>query len=220
MKKSILSLAIVSLFTSSAALASYEAGDFVVRAGATMVSPDSGKSGVDLNGADSGLTVSVDDNTQLGLNFVYFFDSNWAIEVLAATPFTHDVKLQAGGEETTLGEVTHLPPTVSAIYYFDTGTKFQPYVGAGLNYTIFFDEEFSSTYEEAGFSDLELDGSLGFAVQVGADYQLNDNWHVNASVRYIDIATEAKFTVADSIKGSSDIDVDPMVYSVMLGYKF
>ncbi|TRX58169.1 OmpW/AlkL family protein [Thalassomonas sp. M1454] len=220
MKKSILSLALVSLFTSSAALASYEAGDFVVRAGATMVSPDDGKSGVDLNGADSGLTVSVDDNTQLGLNFVYFFDSNWAVEVLAATPFTHDVKLQAGDTETTLGEVTHLPPTVSAVYYFDTGSKFQPYVGAGLNYTIFFDEEFSSTYKEAGFKDLELDGSLGFAVQVGADYQLNDNWHVNASVRYIDIATEAKFKVADIANGSADIDVDPMVYSVMLGYKF
>lgn len=220
MKKSILSLTIVSLFTSSAALASYEAGDFIVRGGATMVSPDSDKSGVDLDGADSGLTVSVDDDTQLGLNFVYFFDSNWAVEVLAATPFTHDVKLQNGDEETTLGEVTHLPPTVSAIYYFDTGTKLQPYLGAGLNYTIFFDEELSSTYEDAGYDDFELDGSLGFAIQVGADYQLNNNWHLNASVRYIDIATEAKFTVADSIKGSSDIDVDPMVYSVMLGYKF
>lgn len=233
MKKSILSLALVSLFTSSAALASYEAGDFVIRGGATMVSPDSGKAGVYVEalGGNTPLSVSVEDDTQLGLNFVYFFDSNWAIEVLAATPFTHEVKIHdpqgisedvlgADVDGATLAEVTHLPPTISALYYFDTGTKFLPYVGAGLNYTIFFDEEFKSGPESLGFNDLELDGSLGFAVQVGADYQLNEKWHVNASVRYIDIATEAKFKVGDSITGSSDIDVDPMVYSVMLGYKF
>lgn len=231
MKKSILGLALVSLFTSSAALASYEAGDFVIRGGITTVSPDSGKAGVyvdALGSAETGLSVSVEDDTQLGLNFVYFFDSNWAIEVLAATPFTHDVKLHGTtlGDEldgTTLAEVTHLPPTVSAIYYFDTGTKFQPYVGAGLNYTIFFDEEFSSGYKDAGMSDLELDGSFGFAVQVGADYQLNEKWHVNASVRYIDISTDVSFDSGSTLAlgdGSAEVDVDPMVYSVMLGYKF
>ncbi|WP_068547015.1 OmpW/AlkL family protein [Thalassotalea crassostreae] len=221
MKKNLISLALVSLLASNAAIAaSYQEGDFVVRGGATMVAPDDGKAGVYLDGTNSGLEVSVDDNTQLGLNFVYFFDRNWAVEVLAATPFTHDVQLHAGNEETTLAEVTHLPPTVSAIYYFNTGSKFKPYVGAGLNYTVFFDEEFQSGFEEAGFSDLELDGSFGFALQVGADYQLNDKWHVNASARYIDIGTEANFLVADSIKGTADVDVDPMVFSLMLGYKF
>ncbi|WNC68574.1 OmpW family outer membrane protein [Thalassotalea nanhaiensis] len=221
MKKNLISLALVSLLASNAAVAaSYEAGDFVIRGGVTMVEPDSGKSGIDLAGEDSGLTLSVDDNTQLGLNFVYFFDSNWAIEVLAATPFTHDVKLQAAGTETTLAEVTHLPPTVSAVYYFDTGSKFMPYVGAGLNYTIFFDEEFDSTYKDAGFSNLELDGSFGFALQVGADYQLNEKWHINASARYIDIGTDATFDVGGASIGESSVDVDPMVYSLMLGYKF
>lgn len=221
MKKNLISLAVVSLLASNAAVAaSYEAGDFVVRGGVTMVSPDQGKSGIDLAGEDSGLTLSVEDNAQLGLNFVYFFDSNWAVEVLAATPFSHDVKLQAGDTETTLAEVTHLPPTISAIYYFDTGSKLMPYVGAGLNYTIFFDEEFDSTYKDAGFSNLELDGSLGFALQVGADYQINDKWHLNASARYIDISTDATFDVGGDSIGKSTVDVDPMVYSVMLGYKF
>ncbi|MEW6997537.1 OmpW family protein [Colwelliaceae bacterium BS250] len=220
MKKSILSLALLATLISAPVLASYEAGDIVVRAGATMVDPNTDKTGIDLAGEASGLTLSVEDNTQLGLNFVYFFDSNWAIELLAATPFTHDVKLQAAGVETTLGEVSHLPPTLSAIYYFDTGTKFMPYVGAGLNYTIFFDEEFTSTYKDAGFSNLELDGSFGFSLQVGADYQLNEKWHINASARYIDIATDATFDVGGDSIGSASIDVDPMVYSLMLGYKF
>lgn len=220
MKKSILSLALLATLSSASVLASYEAGDIVVRGGVTMVDPNSDKTGIYLAGEASGLTLSVEDNTQLGLNFVYFFDSNWAVELLAATPFTHDVKIQADGVESTLGEVTQLPPTLSAIYYFDTGTKFMPYVGAGLNYTIFFDEEFDSAYQDAGFSNLELDGSFGFSVQVGADYQLNEKWHINASARYIDIATDATFDVGGDSIGTASIDVDPMVYSLMLGYKF
>ncbi len=218
MKKTLLTLALLSTL-STAALAN-QAGDILVRGGLTMVAPDTGKSDVLLSGEPSGLTLSVDDNTQLGLNFVYFFDTNWAVEVLAATPFTHDVKLQDGNVETKLAEVSHLPPTVSAIYYFDTNSAFKPYVGAGINYTIFFSEDFSSTYQDAGFSNLELDGSFGLSAQIGADYHINDKWHVNASVRYIDINSDASFDVAGDSIGSASIDVDPMVYSIMLGYKF
>jgi outer membrane protein len=185
-----------------------------------MVDPANNKANVLLDGADSGLDVSVDDNTQLGLNFVYFYDKNWAVELLAATPFTHDVKLHAGGTTTKLGEVSQLPPTLSALYYFNTNSAFKPYVGAGINYTIFFDDKFSSTYKEAGFSDLDLDGSFGLSFQLGADYQLDEKWSLNASARYIDIDTDANFEVGGTVNGKAEVEVDPMVYSLMLGYKF
>lgn len=233
MKKSLITLAVLSTLSFGALAQGYQAGDFVVRGGLTMVDPNNDKSGVYVEalGGDTPLSISVDDNTQLGLNFVYFFDSNWAIEVLAATPFTHDVTIHdpqgisegvfgVNVDGVTLAEVTQLPPTVSAIYYFDTSSPFKPYVGAGLNYTIFFDEDFKSAPKNLGFNDLELDGSFGFAVQVGADYELNDNWHVNASARYIDIGTDVNFKIGEDIKGSANVDVDPMVFSLMLGYKF
>jgi outer membrane protein len=217
MKKSLLAIALLSSL-STVALAN-EAGDILIRGGITMVSPDSGKSAVFLDGADSGLTLSPDDDTQLGLNFVYFFDSNWAIELLAATPFDHDIKLQS--ESTTLlADSKQLPPTLSALYYFDTDSAFKPYVGLGINYTVFFDNSFTSTYSDAGFSDLDMDNSFGYAVQVGADYDLGDNWSINISARYIDISTDASFTVGGTTDGSASVDVDPMVYSVMLGYTF
>jgi outer membrane protein len=232
MKKNLITLAVLSTLSLTAVATDYKAGDIVVRGGATMVSPDSGKSGVYVEalGGDTPLSLSVDDNTQLGLNFVYFYDNNWAVEVLAATPFTHDVTVHdpqaisqglfgANVDGVTLAEVSQLPPTVSALYYFDSSSKFKPYVGVGINYTIFFDEDFKSTPESLGFNDLELDGSFGFALQVGADYQLNEKWHVNASARYIDIGTDAHFNIGD-IKGSAEVDIDPMVYSIMLGYKF
>jgi outer membrane protein len=184
MKKSLLTLAVLASVSLNAISADYKAGDIVVRGGATMVSPDSGKSTVYVEalGCDTPLTVSVDDNTQLGFNFVYFYDNNWAIEVLAATPFTHDITIHdpqgiSGGlfganvDGAKLAEVTQLPPTVSALYYFDSTSSLKPYVGIGINYTIFFDEDFNSTPESLGFNDLELDGSFGFSIQIGADYQ-------------------------------------------------
>ncbi|MGB0937876.1 MAG: OmpW/AlkL family protein [Colwellia sp.] len=226
MKKSILTIALLSSLSSMAF--ANQGGDLLVRGGATMVTPDSGQTPIYLAGNNpEGLALSVDDNTQLGLNVVYFFDSNWAIEVLAATPFTHDVTIHdpqnalgAGVDGAKLAEVTHLPPTLSALYYFDTGSAFKPYVGLGLNYTIFFDEEFEEATQGLELTNLELDGSFGYSVQVGLDYDLGGNWSVNGSARYIDISSDATFDVGGNNIGSASIDVDPMVYSLMLGYTF
>jgi len=226
MKKTLLALAVLTSISVSSHAVEYQAGDIVVRGGATLVNPDSNKANVALNGDDSaGLQISVDDNTQLGLNGLYFFDQNWAVELLAATPFTHDITVHdknavLGVDGAKLAEVTHLPPTVSAIYYFDVHSNFKSYVGVGINYTVFFEEEFEAAPKSLGFNDLSLDSSFGLALQVGADYYLDENWHVNASVRYIDIETDASFKVGSSINGSADVSIDPMVYSLMIGYKF
>jgi len=223
MKKSLLTIALLS--TLSTAAFAHQAGDILVRGGATSVNPDSENTAVLLSGADSTMSLSVDDNTQLGLNLVYFYDSNWAVELLAATPFTHEVTLNdpnavLGVDGAKLAEVTHLPPTLSALYYIDTNSAFKPYVGVGINYTVFFEEEFEAAPKSLGLTNLKLDGSFGLAVQLGADYEINKNWSVNFSARYIDISTDATFDVAGDNIGKATVDVDPMVYSLMVGYKF
>ncbi|MGY2437821.1 OmpW/AlkL family protein, partial [Escherichia coli] len=91
-----------------------------------------------------------------------------------------------------LGSVKHLPPTLSLVYYpLDSKSAFQPYVGAGINYTWFFDDKLSSEAEGAGFRGLDMKDSWGWAAQIGADYMLTDNLMINAQVRYIDIDTTA-----------------------------
>ncbi|OEF25440.1 OmpW/AlkL family protein [Vibrio rumoiensis] len=228
MKKSLLALSLLTAglavpFSANAAL---EKGDFLIRAGAVTVAPNDSSSGIKAGSDDLGGYASVDNNTQLGLNFAYMVADHWAVELLAATPFSHDVSLggsPAGLDSLNggLGNVKHLPPTLSVLYYpMDSSSKFQPYAGVGVNYTMFFDESVDSSAKAKGFSNLELDNSWGLAGQIGMDYFITDNITLNAQVRYIDIDTNATVDLEGVGNLNVDVDIDPWVYMVGIGYKF
>lgn len=102
---------------------------------------------------------NVSNNTQLGLTFTYMATDNIGVELLAATPFRHKVGTAATGNIAT---VHHLPPTLMAQWYFgDSSSKLRPYIGAGINYTTFFDESVNDTGKKTGISDLSLKDSWG-----------------------------------------------------------
>ena len=193
--------AVVAFVGLSPAVAAHETGDYLLRVGVGVVDPKS----------NNGDVVSVDSGAAVVFNGSYFFSPNWAFEVLAATPFSHDIKLASNG--TKVGETKHLPPTFSLQYHFDTQGAFKPYVGAGLNYTIFFDE---STSGPLAGSDLSLDDSFGLAAQVGSDFELSETMFLNLDVRWIDINTDAELDGA----ALEEVEIDPIVYSLTVGWKF
>jgi outer membrane protein len=218
-------LLLSSAIAMSAPTMAYEAGDILLRVGTATVAPESKSD--DLKGI-AGEAVSANDNTQVGISGTYMLTSNIGIEVLGATPFTHDIKAKGGTlNGTPIAEVKHLPPTVSAQYYFmDNTSALQPYVGAGLNVTVFFDENLTTEMKGAGYEKVSLDSSVGLAVQAGVDYSFNENMFVNASAMYAQIGTTATIDDTsgnDGAFGSQvvvDYDLDPMVYRVNFGYKF
>ena len=165
------------------------------------------------------MTVGADSNTQLGLTGTYMLTDHVGIGLLAATPFEHTLGLKNSPDNGSLADIKHLPPTLTLQYYFSPNTNIQPYIGAGINYTTFFDEEFTSKHKAQGYNSLKLKDSWGVALEAGIDYQLSDNLLANASVWYIDIDTEASFKVGNT-KAKVDVKLDPWVYMVGLGYKF
>ncbi|CAD5108904.1 OmpW/AlkL family protein [Zestomonas carbonaria] len=228
MYKSLAAASLTALALASPLAQAHQAGDIIVRAGAVTVDPreDSGDIYVGALGTKvAGSGATLDSNTQLGLNFAYMITDNLGVELLAATPFSHSVGVKGmpgpfAGLNGKLGETKHLPPTVSLVYYpLDSKSVFQPYAGIGINYTWFFDNDTSSSAEAKGFSGLDLDDSWGLAAQLGLDYMLTDQLMLNAQVRYIDIDTTGT-THFGGAKVKVDVDVDPMVYMVGLGYKF
>ncbi len=228
MRTSLFTASLLALAIASPLAHAHQAGDIIVRAGAITVDPQESSSDIWVGalGMDvAGTKATLDSDTQLGLNFAYMLTNNIGIELLAATPFSHDVGVKGmpggfAGLNGKLGSLKHLPPTLSVVYYpLDASSAFQPYVGAGINYTWFFDTKLSSEAEGKGFSGLDMKDSWGLAAQVGMDYMLTDNIMLNAQVRYIDIETTGTTNIlGDKVK--VDVDVDPFVYMVGLGYKF
>ncbi|MFS2159003.1 OmpW family protein [Pseudomonas sp. Pseusp122] len=228
MNKSLLSASLVALALSTPLVAqAHEPGDFIVRAGAARVVPNEDSGNVKLDGTKvSGTKATVDNSTQLGLTFAYMITNHIGVELLAATPFSHTVSVKGlgAGLDGKLADVKQLPPTLSLQYYpMDSASKFQPYVGVGLNYTKFFDTDLSGTRKQEGFSNLKLKDSVGFAGQVGMDYMLTDRIMLNASVWYVDIDTKASVDGPSALsvgKTKVNVDIDPWVYMVGVGYKF
>lgn len=224
MRKSLFALSILATALAAPFAQAYQAGDIILRAGAATVSPNEDSSTIytTATGSLSGTKATLDSDTQLGLTGTYMLTDNLGIGLLAATPFQHQVSIKGMplGLDGKLADVKHLPPTLSLQYFpLHASSRLQPYVGAGINYTVFFDEDLTSQRETQGFSNLELDDSWGLALEAGVDYALTENVLLNATVWYLDIDTTA---TADSAFGKVkvDVDVDPWVYMVGLGYKF
>ena len=216
-----------SILAMAGAAQAHEAGSFIVRAGAATVDPREDSGTLKFDGVSAaGTQATLDSDTQLGLTFSYMLSDRLGVELVGATPFEHEVGVKGlgAGLDGKLADVKHLPPTVLLQYYpMNPDSAVQPYVGAGINYTTFFEEDLTSTRKAQGFSDLELDDSWGLALEAGVDYMLTDKLLVNASVWYMDIETDAtvKGPTALSISETKvNVDVDPWVYMVGLGYKF
>ena len=191
----------------------YEAGTWVLRAGVGVVAPDSDNLVIDPD-----TIVEVDDGTSLTLTGTYVFSNpNWAFDVLASWPFNHDIML--GGVK--IAETDHLPPTFSLQYHFLPDATFQPYVGAGVNWTTFFGTDVTQDLTDlTGVTDIDLDDSFGLALQLGADWTFGDRWLLNFDFRWIDI--ESDLTASDGVDSAElgTVKIDPWVYAVNVGFRF
>lgn len=222
MKKALVLAAALAAATPALA---HEAGSFIVRAGAAHVAPNDSSSRISttVTGPMAGTKATVGSDTQLGLTFAYMLTDHIGIELLAATPFSHQVNVKGvgGGIDGKMADVKHLPPTLTLQYYpMEKASRWQPYVGAGINYTVFFDEKLTSEQKTNGFSKLSLSDSWGLALQVGMDYMLTDRLMFNAAVWHIDIDTKARMRHSTLGSTKVDVDIDPWVFMVGLGYKF
>lgn len=163
-----------------------------------------GKGTVNQNGASTG----VDNAIVPEVDLTYFFTKNIAAELIAATS---EHTISAGGAD--LGDAWILPPTLTVQYHFQPEEKFSPYVGAGLNYSMFYGEDANSPY-----SKLDVDGGMGWALQAGFDYWLSDNWGLNFDVKYVDLNVDVR--VNSGAASADNVELNPWIVGVGASYKF
>ena len=179
-------------------------GDITLGFGIHSVTPDSGAS------TTTAGQIDVDANIRPTLTAEYFVADNLGVELLVAWPFEHDINLVGTGK---IGSTKHLPPTLSLQYHFTNQSKVTPFVGAGINYTYFFDD--TATGPLAGTS-LDLSDSWGFALHAGLDYAISPKGALRADIRYIDIETDVR--VGGAPIGT--VKIDPWVFGVAYVHKF
>ncbi len=156
------------------------------------------------------LKTDVDNAYVPEVDVTYFFTDHVAAELIAATA-EHSIK--AGTND--VGDTWILPPTLTLQYHFTPDQKFSPYVGAGINYSMFYGED-----EGTGFNNLDVDGGFGYAVQAGFDYWLNDNWGLNFDAKYIDLQVDVDVNLGATALQAHDVDLNPWILGAGVSYRF
>jgi outer membrane protein len=208
MKPLVAALAIASfagLFATGDAVA--QDSGWMVRGRLTHLGMDN-KSDAALGGAVPADAITVNNKWIPELDVSYFFNKNVAAELVLTIPQKQDVSISGG----KIGTFKHLPPTLLAQWHFDGMGAFKPYVGLGINYTIFGSENMSV----AGTPVTLSNSSVGPAVQLGVDYKLSGKWYLNADLKKVYIKTDV------NLGGNkiSSLSVDPLLLSIGVGYRF
>ena len=200
---------------------SLSAQNWQVRLRGVAVQPNE-KSEVSAIGGD----VNISNSFIPELDFTYFFNKNVAAELILGTT-KHDVKTTGsnltaiGGPasaEVDLGSVWLLPPTLTLQYHFYPTKTLKPYLGAGLNYTIFY-----SVDEGSVVKGLDYDNAVGFALQGGLDYMLNDKYFLNFDIKKLFLKTDVNVDAtnpASGLKIPAEVNIDPLLIGFGVGMKF
>lgn len=195
-------------------------GDILVRLRGIVVAPNE-KSGSVLP-AFPGEKVSIDNAVAPEIDVTWMASDHIGFELIAAT-----TKHSASGRTGTTGSIGKLastwvlPPTLTAQYHFLPDAPVRPYVGAGVNYTLFYSEDASGALESAvGQTKVHMSDSFGWAAQAGVDIDLNDRLFLNIDVKYIDIDTTARLSTTAAGVQKVHVDLDPLVFGVGVGMRF
>jgi outer membrane protein len=178
------------------------AGDVLVRMRGISIMPNVGTSNT-----LSTLNADVNNAIVPELDFTYMIRDNIGVELILATS-RHQVTSNLGA----LGGVNVLPPTLLLQYHFNHQGKIRPYIGAGLNYTYFYNDGLSAGGQSIAVSR----SSFGPALQAGVDVQVTKTVFVNADIKKIWISTDA--TLGGAPIGT--LRIDPLVVGVGVGMKF
>lgn len=170
------------------------------------------------NGQSSGvqdLNIKAQNRWIPEFDISYFFTKNIAAELVLTWPQQVNIYGNLGQGQQNIGKITALPPSLLAQYHFTDLGAFKPYVGAGVNYTIFGNRQ---NFPAVGNAVQVEPSSVGFVGQVGMDYMLDKNWGLNVDVKYATMATNVQYVSGGANIGK--LTLNPWMPAFGVTYKF
>ncbi|WP_245454311.1 OmpW/AlkL family protein [Aquabacter cavernae] len=160
----------------------------------------------------AGSSLSYSDSVVPELDISYFFTKNIAAElILGVTPHNIYGAGTLGG--LNVGKVWLLPPTLTLQYHFTDFGAFKPYVGVGVNYTVFFN---TKTYDTQS---LDVKNTFGWAVQAGFDYMIDKHWGVNVDIKKLFLEPDFTVGVGNAVL-TGTADLNPWIVGGGVTYRF
>jgi outer membrane protein len=198
---------------------------WMIRVRALGVLPDGSGSSVNVAGnaalssPNSGL--SIGNSVVPELDISYFFTQNIAAELILGVT-RHSISGTGALDGLDVGKAWLLPPTATLQYHFTDFGAFKPYVGAGVNYTVFFNQSAANTASVNGLTvtNLHISNSFGAAVQFGFDYMLDKHWGLNVDVKKLWLRPDYSATVNGNIPVTGRANIDPWLVGAGVTYKF
>ncbi|MGE3610388.1 MAG: OmpW family protein [Bacteriovoracaceae bacterium] len=206
MKNFLKTLPLVGLMFSSIALAADN--NMMVRMRSITVMPSEKGTPTRVGG-----DVKLSDATVPELDFTYFFNDHFAAELILASTQHRAAANKTSLNNLDLGEVSLLPPILLAQYHHTMG-KWKPYIGAGLNYTIFYN------IEPGVARSVHYKNSMGYAWQVGTDYEFLPNTYINFDIKKLYVSTDVEVNTYSNGTVKADVDINPWIVGLGLGYRF
>jgi outer membrane protein len=108
-----------------------------------------------------------------------------------------------------------------------TGTPFKPYIGAGVNYTIFY-----SADKGPVVNGIDYKNKFGFATQLGFDYDISKKLFINIDVKKIFLKTDVRVDASNLTPSgnpslspvlqniNADVKINPWVIGLGIGRRF
>jgi len=213
-----LALAAATTFAAGAASAQTapvrgkQAGDIVVGLSAIGLLPTNGGRVDAIGGKPEASNTATPQ-----LDFSYFFTPNIALNLIAATT-RHDVSVRDSAlGDVDLGRVWALPPTLTLQFHPLPQSRFSPYAGLGVNYTVFYAE---GGRRNPAVTDVSIGNSWGLALNAGVDYEVARRWALNFDVKKI-FFLEPDVKVDTALgRINARADINPWVIGAGLRYRF
>ena len=161
--------------------------------------------------SESGLSYS--DTVIPEADISYFFTDNISAELILGTTYAN---VRGEGSIAGLGEIGKtwlLPATMTLLSPFADFGAFQPYLGAGVNYTVFYNQSGKSA------DSLDVKNTFGVALQAGFDYMFDEHWGANMDVKKIFLRPDFDATVGGAdVSGKAKLD--PWLIGAGITYRF
>jgi outer membrane protein len=93
-------------------------------------------------------------------------------------------------------------------------SRFSPYVGVGVNYTVAYSEGGSRS---PGITDVDVRNAWGFALNAGFDYEISPNWLANVDVKRLWLSPDVSVN-GGAVRGEAELD--PWIVGASVRYRF